>query len=226
MPDWWKEKPNILKIGSNLERKVFLDLGCGNGDTKKIVEGAAWVGIDIEIVKNISICSDANNLPFKDDVFDLVMSFKVLEHLNNIDNFKKVVKEIKRVLKNPGYFIGSVAFLEPYHDSFYHFTHVGLANFLNENGFIIDEMTAGWSVFETIINWLVPFSILKKTLMFFTKIFYKLLLYSRKIYYIIYVKYLGYNEKKLSTFLNEDKFKWAGELRFISRLHEPVRGKS
>jgi ubiquinone/menaquinone biosynthesis C-methylase UbiE len=44
------------------------------------------------------------NLQFKDQVFDLVVSFEVIEHLSNQELF---LSEAKRVLKDSGTFIAS-----------------------------------------------------------------------------------------------------------------------
>ncbi len=91
-----------------------LDIGCHAGtfteqlltklNTKKIY------GVDIsnpaiqlasqKIPKGDFQVADATNLPFKDNFFDAVFCLEVLEH---VDNPKKVISEIKRVLKKGGY---------------------------------------------------------------------------------------------------------------------------
>lgn len=215
MPDWWKENRNLFKIGSSSKMKTYLDLGCGKGDTQNFIEEGHWVGLDIDISKKITIQGDFYNLPFRDNVFDVAMSFKTLEHLPKINIS---AEGVKKVLKKNGYFIGSVAFLEPYHNSYYHFTHLGVENFLTESGFIIEEITAGWSVFEALINWLIPFHNLNKPLLFLTRILYKTLLFTRSILYKTYFKYSGQDRKRLSIALKTDEFKWAGEIRFIAYL--------
>lgn len=98
---------------------LVLDLGCGNGfGTYKLsTKACGTVGIDISR-KAIRSChleygserpflaASGNYLPFKDDLFDLVVSFQVIEHIqpNTVFNY---LKEIKRVLKSGGLLVAS-----------------------------------------------------------------------------------------------------------------------
>ncbi len=47
----------------------------------------------------VFVQGDAENIPFKDSLFDCVISINMLEHL---DNAQKSMKEMKRVMKNDG----------------------------------------------------------------------------------------------------------------------------
>lgn len=93
--------------------KAILDLGCGSG------HGSNLLAKKFKFVDGIDISEDAivyakkhwgkNNitfhtgsgtaLPFKDNTFDIVASFEVFEH---IKEWKKYLKEIKRVTKKGG----------------------------------------------------------------------------------------------------------------------------
>lgn len=106
----------------NLPRNPFcLEVGChegyGLGFIKKYFSPKVLIGIDIN-EKSIKIAkkrvlnkkfksvylrvADAKNLPFDDEIFDAVFTFATLHH---ISDWKKVISEIRRVLKLGGYFI-------------------------------------------------------------------------------------------------------------------------
>ncbi|MGB7533088.1 MAG: class I SAM-dependent methyltransferase [Halobacteriota archaeon] len=57
--------------------------------------------MDIEDVKN-SICCDATRLPFKNETWNVITSFDLIEHLINPDDF---LAESFRVLKRGGWFV-------------------------------------------------------------------------------------------------------------------------
>ena len=111
----WRRFKEVLSVIKEVDGPV-LDIGCHSGTfTEKIlrkIKSKKIYGIDIspraiELAKkripfgNFQV-ADATNLPFKDNFFDAVFCLEVLEH---VDDPKKVVDEIKRVLKISGYAI-------------------------------------------------------------------------------------------------------------------------
>lgn len=74
---------------------------------KKLNLGAGWrpipgyINLDVAALKGIDLVHDLNKFPypFKDNTFDEVCAFDVLEHL---DDHIAVVKEIHRILKPGG----------------------------------------------------------------------------------------------------------------------------
>ena len=95
---------------------LVLDVGCGEGygshllsqHVKKIV----GLDIDVETINHASnkYCSqnctfkiyDGINIPYKDNIFDAVISFQVVEHIHDDMNY---ISEIHRVLKQKSTFI-------------------------------------------------------------------------------------------------------------------------
>lgn len=123
----------LEKIITDLKHKKILDLGCGMGGLliafKK--EGFDAVGLDL----NLDYCeitrlrgkrydldievtnSKAENMPFQNDSFDLIVCKDVIEHVQNPE---QVLNECKRILKKNGQIFTSVINRFSYIDPHYH----------------------------------------------------------------------------------------------------------
>ncbi len=110
------------------EGKV-LDLGCGPRDQASPIEYLSYqyVGIDYTNYK-ADFLADAHAIPFKDDSFDCILSYAVLEHLQNPF---VCLYEIERVLRPSGIYVGSISQGEPFHDSYFHYTPWGLVSLIS-----------------------------------------------------------------------------------------------
>lgn len=114
---WLKELPEIL---GNVKGKLILDCGCGTGLISSALgrKGARVTSFDLsmQMLKNAQkralhwklnvpvIQSSFENLPFKENSFDLIIGTMILHHTE----LHLAIKELKRILK-PG---GKALFLE------------------------------------------------------------------------------------------------------------------
>lgn len=106
----------------------ILDLGCGPRDQSIPVNhlNHQYVGVDFTNPA-ADFLADAHSIPFQDNSFDCVLSYAVLEHLH--DPYI-AIREIHRVLKPDGIYVGSVSQGEPYHQSYFHMTPWGFLSLI------------------------------------------------------------------------------------------------
>ena len=96
------KKLGIIKNNIKIKNgDLLLDVGCGTGLSSDF--GCKVIGIDnsLELLKlnnkKNKVMSCAENLPFKDNALDYVVS---LTAIHNFSNIEKSLKEMKRVGKN------------------------------------------------------------------------------------------------------------------------------
>ena len=116
----WPEFEVLIKKLLKDKEKV-LDFGCGNGRFSEIFKKTQYIGVDIssklidmaqkKYPRKKFLVIDGLNLPFKDNFFDLVIAIAVFHHIPSKELRIKVLKEIKRVLKNNGILFLSVWYL-------------------------------------------------------------------------------------------------------------------
>lgn len=150
-------------VGGLLERlpawkgRLVLDHGCGDAHRRRSVEalGATYVGLD-PYSTSADLPCPGDAIPLASESVDAVISNAVL-HL--VPNPRADVREIGRVLKPGGWFIGYVGFLEgdPEQARFL-FSHRALAETLEQAGLELEEISAGATGIDLQVgNLLVPF---------------------------------------------------------------------
>jgi SAM-dependent methyltransferase len=111
-PKFWEPViPDFKKYFNLSEKSSLLDVGCAKGfmvfDLMRLIPGINAQGIDIseyainnslESVKEFIQVANANDLPFDDNSFDVVISINTVHNLD-IDGCAKSLQEIERVAK-------------------------------------------------------------------------------------------------------------------------------
>lgn len=133
--------------------QIALDLGCGHGAQRSVLERLGYTcwAVDYEGEAADDLV-DAHAVPLGEATVDLIMSIAVFEHLADP---MRAADEVARVLKPGGAFIGTVAFLEPFHDnSFFHCSHLGIAWLLQTAGLRIEAISPipSWDVLRAQIE--------------------------------------------------------------------------
>lgn len=116
--NFWTDSLFLLEYIKKNEK--LLDLGCGNGRLYKMLKKLSidYIGIDIseELIKKAKennpevnfIVGSALDLPFKNEIFDKVISIAVLHHIPSYKLRIKFMEEGYRVLKKDGCMILTV----------------------------------------------------------------------------------------------------------------------
>jgi SAM-dependent methyltransferase len=123
--------------------KNVVDIGCGFGRFRPIVEGVGgvWTGVEPFEGGGNTVVADAENLPFPDNHFDVAIMHAVMEHIPDVS---AAIKECARVLKPGGVLVGYVAFMECFHEiSYSHISFKALEHFANKYGMKLEVISGG-----------------------------------------------------------------------------------
>jgi ubiquinone/menaquinone biosynthesis C-methylase UbiE len=148
---------SIRKESVRFKGAEVLDVGCGAKPYRHLFKSAKnYVGVDTNnsghshAGEQIDLFYDGKNLPFKVAEFDGVVSFQVLEHVEDEDKF---FAEINRVLKQDGFLLLSVPFCWCEHEKpydFRRFTSFGLLKVCKEYGFEVLEIRKTTNYIQTL----------------------------------------------------------------------------
>ena len=115
------EEKVLLSLIGDVRAQVILDVGCGTGRYAKRFEdlGARIVGIDvskrmIRIAKTKTrlasyIVADASHLPFQNNIFHIILSALIVNHIKNLSLF---LTEMLRTCRTGGELIMSSVWRE------------------------------------------------------------------------------------------------------------------
>jgi len=138
-------KEIIHYLPNQRKNRIMLDLGCGNKPYQSIFSNqySSYIGVDINSRSLADIIASGENLPFKDEVFDLCICILTYEHL--IDP-EQVTCEVCRVLKEDGLLVltaHAVAAVHNYPRDYWRWTDQGLRAMLSKcfSNIVIHELT-------------------------------------------------------------------------------------
>jgi SAM-dependent methyltransferase len=133
----------IYNLGAICENRDVVDIGCGVGWTRPIVEasGGHWVGIEPFKGGAHTVTAKSEHLPFRNASFDLVIMNAVLEHLQEVE---ESFAEVARILRPGGQFVGYAAFMECFHEiSYHHLSFRGLEYLASKHGMALRKLGGG-----------------------------------------------------------------------------------
>jgi SAM-dependent methyltransferase len=168
----------IYNLKEIVKNKKVVDIGCGFGANKSIVEsaGGEWVGVEPFESSDGIIKADAQSLPFNNNEFDVVIMDAVLEHIPDVG---KAFSEVSRVLKKDGVFIGYVAFMECFHEiSYSHLSFKAMEYYSEINQMRLEKISGG-SAFGidyhlSVILYPIPFNLMRKILASLIRFMFKI----------------------------------------------------
>ena len=151
----WKEYRIEEFLPPSADAREVLLLGCGDARERPFLHNLGYesVAFDLRRSMGTDFLADAHTLPIRDSAFDVVLTMQVLEHLHSP---WVAAAQIARALKSGGWLVGSVAFMKPYHSSYYHMTHLGVEHLLESHGFKVEKLGGAQSVVHSIAGSLVP----------------------------------------------------------------------
>lgn len=152
----------IREVGPLPQGMFILDVGGAKIGKRGVFNiddfGHRVVNLNISSVKKPDILADARQLPFGDNLFDVVICSELLEHLTNT---REALAESLRVLKPNGILLATIPFMYPQHPDpkdYVRYTEQFLFEELNAVGYEsveVEYQGAFWSVFADMFRAIV-----------------------------------------------------------------------
>lgn len=154
---WFVSKRNLVRSFLEKTDGYILDIGCGTGaNLKSFSNFGKVIGIDVSpLAMSFSsrrgcpylVRASADNLPFKDNIFDAVTLLDVLYH-RMVERDKGAMAEVSRIVKQDGRIIitdSALEFLRSAHDAAVHgmrrYNKKNLRQVVQDAGFRIERLT-------------------------------------------------------------------------------------
>jgi SAM-dependent methyltransferase len=112
-----KLTPTVLVVGAGHQRPEI-------SAALSSILGVRLLCTDVDLNDDIDIFCDAHDLPFADEVFDVVIATAVLEHVMYPE---RVASEMHRVVKGSGLIYSELPFMQQVHEGAYDFTRYTLS---------------------------------------------------------------------------------------------------
>jgi SAM-dependent methyltransferase len=132
---------------------ILLDLGCGSQPYKYIYGEyvTSYISADYnQRTPDLDILMDCQNLPFKDESFNVVLFSEVIEH---IPKDYKAICEISRILKPGGHLIITWPFIYQLHEipeDYNRLTEFGMSYYLKKNELELIKLKRRGNMFAVI----------------------------------------------------------------------------
>jgi len=201
------------KYNKELQNKKLLDIGCGSKPYESFFKklDIIYKGIDLkEFSKNLSFelnkpdfyfhknyKKDFKMPQFKNDSYDIITAFQILEHHEKPELF---FSEAGRILKKGGYLIISSPFIWELHEEpndFQRLTHYKIQKLCGENSMVILETIRRGGILST-LSQLANLSLLDSILpKMIRKGLYRIFLLPCQYLAYFYETFLPYSKRKI-----------------------------
>jgi len=204
---------------------LFLDFGCGRGRKNWVeAKGYDYIGLDYYLDYGVNLLANGRNIPIKNNTVSICISHTVMEH---IPNPWAVCDELFRVLKPNGLYVGSTAFLYPFHErSHYNMSHLGVKHMLEQSGFVVEKIVP-WKIsgIEALVRVLFCGRFLKQVAGYFVRVQFNLIMYMRKVgakFVSLFYLNNAAKSERIFQFIEEEPLRFTSGFTYVARKPNEV----